>query len=72
VVSEVVGTTAGVALDVFPRREVQVRGLRAPLAVRVIDNAAALGGGKFRSLPGEADQGVAQADLVPPTLAPTK
>ena len=27
VVSEVVGTTAGVPLDVFPRREVQVRGL---------------------------------------------
>ena len=61
VVSDVVGTTAAVALDVFPRREVQVRGLRAPLAVRVIDNAGALGGDRFRSLPAEADHGSGQA-----------
>ncbi len=69
VVSEVVGTTAGVALDVFPRREVQVRGLRTPLAVRVIDNAAALGGDKFRSLPTETDHGSGRAAPVPSTLA---
>ncbi len=61
VVSDIVGTTAGVALDVFPRREVQVRGLRAPLAVRVIDNAAALGGDRFRALPAEPDRGPGQA-----------
>jgi adenylate cyclase len=42
VVSEVVGTMAGVALDDFPSHEIQVRGLRAPLTIRVIDSAAAL------------------------------
>jgi adenylate cyclase len=55
VVSDVVGTIAGVPLDGFPSREVQVRGLRAPLAIRVIDNAAALGGDRFPPLPVEAD-----------------
>src|SRR5207249_3604622 len=68
VVSDVVGTTAGIALDVFPRREVQVRGLRAPLAVRVIDNAGALGGDRFRSLPDEAEQGSGHAVPVPSTM----
>jgi adenylate cyclase len=43
VVSDLIGTTGGISLDVFPRREVQVRGLRQPLAVRVIDNAGSLG-----------------------------
>src|SRR4029077_139676 len=61
VVSDIVGTTAGVALDIFPRREVQVRGLRAPLAVRVVDNAAAVGGDRFRALPAEPDRGPGQA-----------
>jgi len=69
VVSDVVGATAGVTLDVFPRREVQVRGLRAPLAVRVIDNAAALGGDKLRSLPADTDQASERAEPVSPTLA---
>jgi adenylate cyclase len=69
VVSDIVGTTAGVALDVFPAREVQVRGLRAPLAVRVIDNAAALGGDRFRPLPGELDRGPGQAAPAPTTVA---
>jgi len=69
VVSDIVGTTAGVALDVFPRREVQVRGLRAPLAVRVIDNAAALGGDRFRALPAEPDRGPGQAATAPTTVA---
>lgn len=72
IVSEVVGTKAGVALDVFPRREVQVRGLRAPLAVRVIDNAAALGGDRFRSLPAGSEHDSGRADPVSPTLAETK
>jgi adenylate cyclase len=69
VVSDVVGTTAGVALDMFPRREVQVRGLSTPLAVRVIDNAAALGGGKFRSLPTESEDAAGRAVPVPSTMA---
>jgi adenylate cyclase len=42
VVSEVVGTTAGIPLGAFPRHDIQVRGLSAPLAIRVIDNAATL------------------------------
>jgi adenylate cyclase len=67
VVSDVVGTTAGISLDVFPRREVQVRGLRAPLAVRVIDNAASLGGDRFRSLPAEVDRGTGQPIPAPAT-----
>ena len=71
VVSDVVGTTAGVALDGFPRREVQVRGLREPLAVRVIDNAAALGGDRFRSLPAVADQDSGGAAPAAPGLAPS-
>ena len=71
VVSEVVGTTAGVALDIFPRREVQVRGLSTPLAVRVIDNAAALGGDKLRSLPVEPDHGAERTATASPTLAPS-
>jgi len=65
VVSDVVGTTAGVSLDVFPMREVQVRGLRAPLTIRVIDNGAAIGGDKFRSLPAEPAHG---SNPVSPTL----
>jgi adenylate cyclase len=69
VVSDIVGTTAGVALDVFPRREVQVRGLRALLAVRVIDNAAALGGDRFRALPAEPDRGPGQAAPARTTVA---
>ena len=36
------GSLAGVPLGNFPRREVQVRGLSAPLAIRVIDSAAVL------------------------------
>ena len=42
VVSEIVGTTAGVALDDFPSHEIHVRGLRAPLVIRVVGSAAAL------------------------------
>jgi len=68
VVSDVVGTTAGVSLDVFPMREVQVRGLRAPLTIRVIDNAAAIGGDRFRALPVEAGHGPNRSDPVSPTL----
>jgi adenylate cyclase len=42
VVSETVGATAGIALGDFPKHEVQVRGLTAPLEIRVIDSAAKL------------------------------
>lgn len=69
VVSDVVGTTAGVPLDGFPSREVQVRGLRAPLAVRVIDNAAALGGDRFPPLPADADASARRAVPVPSPMA---
>jgi adenylate cyclase len=42
VVSDIVGVTAGVTLVDFPSHEIQVRGLSAPLTIRVIDSAAAL------------------------------
>ena len=42
VVSEAVGTVAGVPLGDFPGHDIQVRGLSAPLAIRVIDSAATL------------------------------
>lgn len=42
IVSETVGVTAGISLGGFARHEVQVRGLSAPLAIRVIDSAAKL------------------------------
>jgi adenylate cyclase len=42
VVSEIVGVTAGIALDDFPGHDIQVRGLSAPLAIRAIETAAAL------------------------------
>jgi adenylate cyclase len=42
VVSEAVGTIAGVPFGDFPRHDIQVRGLSAPLAIRVIDSAATL------------------------------
>jgi adenylate cyclase len=42
VVSEAVGTVAGVPLGDFPRHDIQARGLSAPLAIRVIDSAARL------------------------------
>src|SRR5262249_43648912 len=55
VVSDIPGSIAGVPLEGFPGREVQVRGLRVPLAVRVIDNAGALGGDRFRPLPADTE-----------------
>src|SRR5207237_4837106 len=42
VVSEAVGRVAGVSLDDFPSHDIQVRGLSAPLTIRVIDSAAKL------------------------------
>jgi adenylate cyclase len=42
VVSEVVGTLAGIPLVDFPGHDIQLRGLRALLTIRVIDSAAAL------------------------------
>jgi len=44
VVSEIVGTSAGVTLNDFASHEIQVRGLSAPLRMRAIDSAAALEG----------------------------
>jgi adenylate cyclase len=41
-VSDVVGTAAGMPLDDFPRHDIQVRGLSAPLSIRTIDSAAML------------------------------
>jgi hypothetical protein len=49
-------------------REVQVRGLRAPLTIRVVDNGAAIGGDKFRTLPVEAGHGFNRSDPVSATL----
>jgi adenylate cyclase len=42
VVSEAVATMAGLPPGGFPRHDIQVRGLSAPLAIRVIDSAATL------------------------------
>jgi adenylate cyclase len=42
VVSDVVGTVAGVPLGDFPGHDTQVRGLSAPLAIRAVDSAAVL------------------------------
>jgi adenylate cyclase len=42
VVSEKVGITARIPLVDFPKHEVQVRGLTAPLEIRIIDSAAKL------------------------------
>jgi adenylate cyclase len=69
VVSDIVGSMARIPLEGFPRREVQVRGLRAPLAVRVIDNAGALGGDRFRSLPADAEPSARPGVPVPSPLA---
>ena len=58
VVSETVAARAGISLGDFPSHQIQVRGLRAPLAIRVIDSAAAL-----------ASYGAASADNVVPIYA---
>jgi adenylate cyclase len=57
VVSEVVGTLAGIPLGDFPRHDIRVRGLSAPLAIRVIDSAAMLAHGEYPSLTSQAEQG---------------
>jgi adenylate cyclase len=57
VVSEVVGTLAGIPLVDFPRHDIQVRGLSAPLAIRVIDSAAMLTHGEYPSLTTQPEQG---------------
>jgi adenylate cyclase len=57
VVSEVVGTLAGVPLGDFPRHDIRVRGLNAPLAIRVIDSAAMLAHGEYPSLTTQTEQG---------------
>jgi adenylate cyclase len=51
VVSEAVGTVAGVPLGDFPRHDIRVRGLSAPLAIRVIDSAATLARYELHELP---------------------
>jgi adenylate cyclase len=57
VVSEVVGTAAGVSLAAFPGHDVQVRGLSAALAIRAIDNAALLARDEIPDPSGETGQG---------------
>ena len=57
IVSEAVGTTAGIPLGDFPRHDIQVRGLSAPLAIRVIDSAAMLAHGEHPSLTTQTEQG---------------
>jgi adenylate cyclase len=57
IVSEAVGTTAGIPLGDFPRHDIQVRGLSAPLAIRVIDSAAMLAHGGHPSLTTQTEQG---------------
>ena len=57
IVSEAVGTTAGTPLGDFPRHDIQVRGLSAPLAIRVIDSAAMLAHGEHPSLTTQTEQG---------------
>jgi adenylate cyclase len=57
VVSEVVGTLAGIPLGDFPRHDIRVRGLSAPLAIRVIDSAAMLAHGEYPSLTTQTEQG---------------
>ncbi len=42
VVSETVAARAGISLGDFPSHQIQVRGLRAPLAIRAVTSAAAL------------------------------
>jgi adenylate cyclase len=59
VVSEVVGTVAGISLGDFPSHDIQVRGLSAPLAIRVIDSAATLAHGEHPSLTTQTEQGMA-------------
>jgi len=56
VVSETVGATAGVPLGDFPKHEVRVRGLTAPLGIRVIDSAAKLGRYEPEQLRGGAER----------------
>ncbi len=56
VVSEVVGTLAGIPLGDFPRQDIRVRGLSAPLAIRVIDSAAMLAHGEYPSLTAQTEQ----------------
>jgi hypothetical protein len=42
VVSEVIGTTAGIPLDDLPYHQVQVRGLSTPLAIRAVESGELL------------------------------
>ena len=68
VVSEVVGTAAGIRLD-FPKHDIQLRGLSAPLAIRVIDSAAMLAHGGHKSLTAQTQQGTEPVDPSAPIYA---
>jgi adenylate cyclase len=61
VVSEVVGTLAGIPLVDFPRHDIHVRGLRARLTIRVIDSAATLADHRGPSLRDESKPGTRPA-----------
>jgi adenylate cyclase len=67
VVSEAVGTVAGVPLGDFPSHEIQVRGLSAPLTIRVIDSAATLAHYEPAHLSSETERGADLADRSAPT-----
>jgi len=56
VVSEIVGATAGTALDDFASHEIQIRGFSAPLTIRVVGSAAALPPYDRPSPSGETDR----------------
>jgi adenylate cyclase len=62
VVSEVVGTVAGVSLGDFPSYDIHVRGLTAPLVIRVIDSAAMLSQHKPRHSHGGTETATDPAD----------
>ncbi len=66
VVSEVVGTVAGISLGDFPSHDIHVRGLSAPLMIRVIDSAAVLSPHELRQQRGGTEPAKDPADRSAP------
>jgi len=62
IVSEVVGTVAGIPLGGFPSHDIHVRGLSAPLAIRVIESAAMLARHEHPHLNGDGERSRVPAD----------
>jgi adenylate cyclase len=71
IVSEAIGTIAGVPLGDFPRHEVQVRGLSVPLAIRVIDSAARLAHYEPLQLSSKTERGGDLTDRSAPAYEPS-